>query len=82
MLAPRFSSARWRRRWTRLTSERWGSSQLLDVLVQDDYYKYLVILLVPVTVCFVIINWWGLKVSTRRHCDCLTTKARSSQLHF
>ncbi|KWU47405.1 hypothetical protein RHOSPDRAFT_30827 [Rhodotorula sp. JG-1b] len=36
--------------------------KLLDVLVQDDYYKYLVILLVPVTVCFVIINWWGLKI--------------------
>ncbi|GAA5861178.1 hypothetical protein JCM3774_002218 [Rhodotorula dairenensis] len=36
--------------------------QLLDALVQDEYYKYLVILLVPVTVCFVIINWWGLKI--------------------
>lgn len=32
------------------------------MLVEDVYYKYLVVLLVPVTVCFVIINWWGLKV--------------------
>jgi hypothetical protein len=70
------SSARSCRRWTRLTSRRLGSSQLLDVLVQDDYYKYLVILLVPVTVCFVIINWWGLKVSTRRRrrCDCFSSR--------
>jgi len=30
--------------------------------VQDTHYKYLVVLLVPVTVCFVIVNWWGLKV--------------------
>lgn len=32
------------------------------------YYKYLVIFLVPVTVCFVIINWWGLKVSNKVSC--------------
>lgn len=32
------------------------------MLVEDVYYKYLVVLLVPVTVCLVIINWWGLKV--------------------
>ncbi|GAA5841167.1 hypothetical protein JCM9279_000563 [Rhodotorula babjevae] len=36
--------------------------QLLDALVQDTHYKYLVVLLVPVTVCFVIVNWWGLKI--------------------
>ena len=26
------------------------------------YYKYLVILLVPVTTYAVILNWWGLKI--------------------
>ncbi|BGP54678.1 hypothetical protein JCM8202_003185 [Rhodotorula sphaerocarpa] len=36
--------------------------KVLDALVGDDYYKYLVVLLVPVTTCFVIVNWWGLKI--------------------
>ncbi|GAA6029702.1 hypothetical protein JCM8097_001009 [Rhodosporidiobolus ruineniae] len=35
---------------------------ILDALAKDTYYKYLVVLLVPVTVCFVIVNWWGLKI--------------------
>ncbi|GAA5868094.1 hypothetical protein JCM8547_003340 [Rhodosporidiobolus lusitaniae] len=35
---------------------------VLDWLVEDTYYKYLAVLLVPVTVCFVIVNWWGLKI--------------------
>ncbi|GAA6009082.1 phospholipase D regulator [Rhodotorula paludigena] len=35
---------------------------VLDALVRDTYYKYLVVLLVPVTTCYVIINWWGLKI--------------------
>ncbi|BGP39005.1 hypothetical protein JCM10449v2_002943 [Rhodotorula kratochvilovae] len=35
---------------------------VLDALVQDTHYKYLVVLLVPVTTCFVIVNWWGLKI--------------------
>jgi hypothetical protein len=37
-------------------------SKVIDALAQDTYYKYLAVLLVPVTVCFVIVNWWGLKV--------------------
>ncbi|GAA6004739.1 hypothetical protein JCM11491_002212 [Sporobolomyces phaffii] len=36
--------------------------QILDALAQDTYYKYLVVLLVPVTTCCVIVNWWGLKI--------------------
>ncbi|GAA5894949.1 hypothetical protein JCM6882_008251 [Rhodosporidiobolus microsporus] len=36
--------------------------EILDTLAQDTYYKYLVVLLVPVSVCFVIVNWWGLKI--------------------
>lgn len=36
---------------------------MLDALAQDTHYKYLVILLIPVTTCCVIVNWWGLKVS-------------------
>ncbi|BGO98460.1 hypothetical protein RTBOTA2_002989 [Rhodotorula toruloides] len=36
--------------------------RILDALAKDTYYKYLVILLVPVTVCYVIVNWWGLKI--------------------
>ncbi|TNY19751.1 hypothetical protein DMC30DRAFT_399603 [Rhodotorula diobovata] len=36
--------------------------RVLDAMAQDTHYKYLVVLLVPVTVCFVIVNWWGLKI--------------------
>ncbi|GAA6005136.1 hypothetical protein JCM10207_008518 [Rhodosporidiobolus poonsookiae] len=36
--------------------------RILDGLASDTYYKYLTVLLVPVTVCFVIVNWWGLKI--------------------
>ncbi|GAA6023062.1 hypothetical protein JCM10207_007705 [Rhodosporidiobolus poonsookiae] len=35
---------------------------ILDALASDTYYNYLTVLLVPVTVCFVIVNWWGLKI--------------------
>ncbi|GAA5893033.1 PIG-Y family protein [Sporobolomyces salmoneus] len=35
---------------------------VLDALAEDSYYKYLVILLIPVTTCSVIVNWWGLKI--------------------
>ncbi|KAM0788717.1 hypothetical protein ACM66B_002810 [Microbotryomycetes sp. NB124-2] len=35
---------------------------LLDVTSRDTHYKYLFILLVPVTLYAVIINWWGLKI--------------------
>ncbi|BGP23765.1 hypothetical protein Rt10032_c05g2511 [Rhodotorula toruloides] len=34
----------------------------LDALAEDTYYKYLMVLLLPVTVCYVIVNWWGLKI--------------------
>ncbi|BGP31113.1 hypothetical protein JCM10296v2_002877 [Rhodotorula toruloides] len=36
--------------------------RILDALARDTYYEYLVILLVPMTVCYVIVNWWGLKI--------------------
>ncbi|GAA6057137.1 hypothetical protein JCM3770_004840 [Rhodotorula araucariae] len=35
---------------------------VLDALAGDTHYKYLAVLLVPVTTCFVIVNWWGLKI--------------------
>ncbi|GAA5821897.1 hypothetical protein JCM11251_004768 [Rhodosporidiobolus azoricus] len=35
---------------------------ILDILAKDTHYKYLTVLLCPVTVCFVIVNWWGLKI--------------------
>ncbi|KAK4056551.1 hypothetical protein OIO90_002399 [Microbotryomycetes sp. JL221] len=35
---------------------------LLDKMSKDTHYKYLFILLVPVTLYAVIINWWGLKI--------------------
>lgn len=57
-------------------------------MAQDTHYKYLVVLLVPVTVCFVIVNWWGLKVrplrvpfsrtldsQMRAHRSCVTLEA-------
>lgn len=31
------------------------------MLANDSHYKYLLIFLIPVTLYFVIINWWGLK---------------------
>ncbi|GAA5957463.1 hypothetical protein JCM21900_002674, partial [Sporobolomyces salmonicolor] len=34
---------------------------ILHLMASDTYYKYLIVLLVPVTVCAVIVNWWGLK---------------------
>lgn len=34
----------------------------IDLLVEDTYYKYLLVLLIPVTSCYVIVNWWGLKI--------------------
>ncbi|GAA5971949.1 hypothetical protein JCM11641_001582 [Rhodosporidiobolus odoratus] len=34
----------------------------LDMLAAGIHYKYLVVLFVPLTVCFVIVNWWGLKI--------------------
>ncbi|GAA5927490.1 PIG-Y family protein [Sporobolomyces koalae] len=35
---------------------------LLHTMAQDTYYKYLAVLSIPVTTCFVIVNWWGLKI--------------------
>ncbi|GAA5882137.1 hypothetical protein JCM16303_005621 [Sporobolomyces ruberrimus] len=35
---------------------------IFEMLARDTYYKYLVFLLIPVTTCCVIINWWGLKI--------------------
>ncbi|BGP14971.1 hypothetical protein JCM10213v2_002926 [Rhodosporidiobolus nylandii] len=35
---------------------------LLDTIAKDTYYKFLAVLFIPVTVCFVIVNWWGLKI--------------------
>ncbi|GAA5909737.1 hypothetical protein JCM5296_005776 [Sporobolomyces johnsonii] len=35
---------------------------ILHLMANDTYYKYLIVLLVPVTVCAVIVNWWGLKI--------------------
>ncbi|GAA6023099.1 hypothetical protein JCM10207_007719 [Rhodosporidiobolus poonsookiae] len=37
-------------------------TRILDALASETYYNYLLVLLVPVTVCFVIVNWWGLKI--------------------
>ncbi|KAK4704090.1 hypothetical protein P7C70_g2120, partial [Phenoliferia sp. Uapishka_3] len=35
---------------------------VLDAMAKDTHYKYLLILIVPVTLYAVIINWWGLKI--------------------
>ncbi|GAA6062446.1 hypothetical protein JCM10212_003320 [Sporobolomyces blumeae] len=35
---------------------------LLDAMARDTHYKYLVVLLIPVTTVAVIVNWWGLKI--------------------
>ncbi|KPV77380.1 uncharacterized protein RHOBADRAFT_64476 [Rhodotorula graminis WP1] len=50
--------------WSMLVGPLCGPTGItvLDALVHDTHYKYLVVLLVPVTVCFVIVNWWGLKI--------------------
>ncbi|SCZ97924.1 BZ3500_MvSof-1268-A1-R1_Chr7-3g09640 [Microbotryum saponariae] len=39
------------------------NNKILDAMANDTHYKYLFVLLVPVTLYTVIINWWGLKVS-------------------